>query len=262
MNALRTISTLAALATGLITSAAAASTPVGVWIDHTGRGAVEIAECSGGLCGHVVWLKDAKNKQVCRNQVLGNVKAVSAGVWDKGWIIDPDDNARYTVELKTIGDDRLRVTGYMGSKLFSETMIWRKAPADLQRCDGKETATPVAAPPAPVPAPARPAAQVPAYEIAPPDEAAPTAPPTRQSAAPVAPAPSPAPATVVPRIAAPAPAPAPSAEPAPQPRYSGDDLPQPEPRSGRQASGKGKGSKRDCKLELPYITLNYPCDAF
>src|SRR4029077_14920970 len=36
---------------------AAASGPTGVWIDHTGRGAVEIFECAGGLCGRIVWLK-------------------------------------------------------------------------------------------------------------------------------------------------------------------------------------------------------------
>src|SRR5262245_62650419 len=104
MNSTRTIARFAALAAGLAGSVAAASAQqaTGVWIDHTGRGAVEITECGGGLCGHIVWLKDAKNKQVCRNQVIGNAKPVSAGVWDRGWIIDPDDNSRYSVELKVL----------------------------------------------------------------------------------------------------------------------------------------------------------------
>ncbi|MEM8617413.1 MAG: hypothetical protein AAGF20_10815, partial [Pseudomonadota bacterium] len=35
--------------------------------------------------------------------------------------------------------DRLRVKGYKGSKFFSKTMIWTKAPADLERCDGQTT---------------------------------------------------------------------------------------------------------------------------
>ena len=53
---------------------AAASGPTGVWIDHTGRGAVEIFECAGGLCGRIVWLKDAGNKSVCGTQIIGNAK--------------------------------------------------------------------------------------------------------------------------------------------------------------------------------------------
>ena len=32
--------------------------PLGVWIDHTGRGAVEITDCGGKLCGRIVWVKD------------------------------------------------------------------------------------------------------------------------------------------------------------------------------------------------------------
>ena len=31
-------------------------------------------------------------------------------------------------------DGSLKVVGYMGSKMLSETMMWRRAPADLKRC--------------------------------------------------------------------------------------------------------------------------------
>jgi hypothetical protein len=113
----------------------AASGPFGVWIDHTGRGAVEITECAGGLCGRIVWLKDAGHKSVCGTQVIGNAKPTAGGAWDGGWIYDPDKGARYSVELKPIGTDRLRVMGYMGSKLFSETFTWKRPMADLKRCD-------------------------------------------------------------------------------------------------------------------------------
>jgi uncharacterized protein (DUF2147 family) len=114
---------------------ATASGPTGVWVDHTGRGAVEITECAGRLCGHIVWLKDAGHKSVCGTQVIGNAKPVGKDTWDGGWIYDPDQNAKYSVELRTIGPDKLRVMGYMGSKLFSETFIWKRPTADLKRCD-------------------------------------------------------------------------------------------------------------------------------
>ena len=133
---------------------AAASGPTGIWIDNTGRGAVEITECSGGLCGRIVWLKDASHKGVCGMQVIGNAKRTSSGTWDGGWIYDPDEQARYSVELKPIGPDRLRVVGYMGSKLFSETFTWKRPTTDLKRCDAPEpTATPLPSAGDPKPAP-------------------------------------------------------------------------------------------------------------
>lgn len=122
-------------ATIATTTPSAAGEATGIWLDHTGRGAVEITDCGGALCGRIVWLKDAANGKACGTQVIGNVKAVAAGKWDKGWIYDPDDDARYSVEITSAGSDRLKVMGYLGSKMLSETMTWRRAPADLKRCN-------------------------------------------------------------------------------------------------------------------------------
>jgi uncharacterized protein (DUF2147 family) len=122
---------------------AAAVGPTGVWIDHTGRGAVEISECAGKLCGHIVWLKEMDHRSVCGTQVIGNAKRTTAGTWDGGWIYDPEKNARYSVELKPIGADKLRVVGYMGSKLFSESFTWKRPTTELLRCDAaRETVGP------------------------------------------------------------------------------------------------------------------------
>ena len=48
---------LVAAAAGL--SLAAEEGPLGVWLDHTGRGAVEITKCVDAVCGKVVWVADA-----------------------------------------------------------------------------------------------------------------------------------------------------------------------------------------------------------
>jgi uncharacterized protein (DUF2147 family) len=123
--------TIAGFAT---TPSLAGSEPTGLWYDHTGRGAVEITKCGANLCGRLVWLKDDSNKTACGTQILGNVKPVAGGAWDGGWIYDPEDDAKYSVEITPMGAEKLKVVGYAGSKLLSETMIWRRAPADLQRC--------------------------------------------------------------------------------------------------------------------------------
>lgn len=127
----------AALAAAAMLSAGAAhadTTPLGTWIDHTGRGAVEIKDCDGKLCGYIAWVKDPKNSSACGEQILGNVKKVASNTWDKGWIYDPDSDSKYDVELKPLSGDKLRVMGYAGTKWLSETMTWKRAPDDLATC--------------------------------------------------------------------------------------------------------------------------------
>ncbi len=133
--------TVAAIAAALISAGAARAdeSPLGLWIDHTGRGAVEITDCNGKLCGHIAWLKDAKNGSVCGEQVLGDVKPVGGNKWDNGWIYDPDSDSKYDVEITPKGDT-LSVVGYAGTKWLSETMTWKRAPADLQKCSKSDTA--------------------------------------------------------------------------------------------------------------------------
>jgi len=134
-------------------TAVAAPSPLGVWIDQTGRGAVEITDCGGRLCGRLVWFKDEKHsKQGCNFQIIGNVKPIGGNKWDGGWIVDPDKdpNKKYDVEITPIGDTKLRVMGYAGMKFLSETMTWTRAPADLRKCN-EEAAKP-GDEPAPTPA--------------------------------------------------------------------------------------------------------------
>lgn len=115
-------------------SAVAADVATGLWYDHTGRGAVEISDCGGKLCGKIVWLKDTKNAKGCGIQVLANVPPVGPNTWDGGWIYDPEENSKYDVELKLVAADKLKVTGYAGVKFLGETMMWTRAPLDIQRC--------------------------------------------------------------------------------------------------------------------------------
>jgi len=125
----------AALAVALLSTNAARadSSPLGIWIDHTGRGAVEIVDCGDKLCGYVAWVKDTKDADGCGDQIIGDVKAVGGGKWDKGWIWDPDSSSKYDVELTPMGD-QMRVMGYAGTKWLSETYTWKRAPADLKKC--------------------------------------------------------------------------------------------------------------------------------
>lgn len=118
--------------------------PVGVWIDHTGRGAIEITPCGQGLCGKIVWMQQPLDKRgqplrdelnenrrlrarpICGLQIIGDLKPMQDGSWDRGWIYDPEQGESFDVELRLRGPDVLQVTGYKGLKFLSETFRWRR----------------------------------------------------------------------------------------------------------------------------------------
>jgi uncharacterized protein (DUF2147 family) len=129
---------MAVAAMAAMSAARADNAATGLWIDHTGRGAVEITQCGDKLCGHVAWVDDAKNSDQCGKQIIGNVKSVGKNKWDNGWIYDPDRDSKYDVELTLLGADKLKVTGYAGTKWLSESYTWKRAPGDLQKCGTTE----------------------------------------------------------------------------------------------------------------------------
>jgi uncharacterized protein (DUF2147 family) len=141
MPAHRTLASIAIAGSLLLPSAAAraAGDPTGVWINDTGRGAIEIKNCGSALCGHVVWVKDQSDTKGCGRQIIGNAAKVGNGVWDNGWIYSPEKKQKYDVELKPLPNGTLQVTGYAGTKFFSKKMIWKRAPANLVRCGSEET---------------------------------------------------------------------------------------------------------------------------
>lgn len=132
--------TIAAAAGTVLCSASAfaASDPTGLWFDHNGRGAVEIAPCGSGkgLCGYVVHINDEKNAKRCGMQILGNVTPDGGG-----WIYSPDRGRKYSVELTRLSDEKLRVIGNAGS-MFSKTFTWNRAPDNVTRCGETTAAAP------------------------------------------------------------------------------------------------------------------------
>jgi uncharacterized protein (DUF2147 family) len=120
---------------------ARAADVTGTWIDHTGQGAVEIRPCGEQMCGRVVWLKNPAHRSrsgrpICGAQILGALRRGETNTWSSGWIYNPEDEERFSAEIKLQNDNTLLVTGYLGIKLLGETFTWKRAPADLQRCNG------------------------------------------------------------------------------------------------------------------------------
>jgi uncharacterized protein (DUF2147 family) len=242
----------AVLAAAFIGGAQAASDPTGVWLNDTGRGAIEIKPCGNGLCGHVVWVKDGADSKGCGKQIIGNVKSAGAGRWDNGWIYSPEKRRNYDVELRPLDNGTLRVTGYAGVKFLSKTMIWTRAPADLQRCGTVEAK---ATPPAPATAPT-------------PEATKPSAPPAAASASETAAPPTPPSASNKEQPAAAAPAEA-SPPPAPDNQTAANEA----EKSGPDSADEGldlndlkldkffkRTAEGKCKLDLPWVKVKFDCD--
>lgn len=111
---------------------------LGVFLDHNGDGAIELRPCGEKLCGHVVWLREGAPPEACGKEIIGDVVPVRDGVWDGGWILDPEADMKFDVEISRINDEEIQVMGYLGSKDLSETFVWKKAPASLAKCTPPE----------------------------------------------------------------------------------------------------------------------------
>jgi len=146
---------------GLVTAAPATGKPpeLGLWFNHSGKGAVEIRPCgetgrdADRLCGFIVWLKNPNNKKgepltdgynqdpakrrrpICGLPVLGSLRPMSDGSWDQGWVYDPEQGKSFDAAIQLASKSRLILTGYKGIKFFSKSFVWKRAPDDLPRCD-------------------------------------------------------------------------------------------------------------------------------
>ena len=54
---------------------------------------------------------------------------------DKTVFYDPKQGKSFDVEVRRRGEDRLKVTGYLGIKLLSESFVWSRAPENIQLCE-------------------------------------------------------------------------------------------------------------------------------
>jgi uncharacterized protein (DUF2147 family) len=125
----------------------------GLWIDHTEQGAVEIKPCGSNMCGFIAWIKqptDGKGQPVadvnnpdrarrslplCGLQIIGDLaKPTTSTRYDKGWIYNPEDGERFSVDVRLKTKDQLEVHGFLGMRFLGETFLWRRAPVNQERC--------------------------------------------------------------------------------------------------------------------------------
>ena len=118
----------------------------GVWfIDGTGA-AVQIFDCSGLLCGRIIWLEKARDtagrlarddknpdpifrqRALCGLTVLQGLQPAGLDHWNSGSLYNPDDGQTYRISAELRSADLIVARIYLGVPLFGETKTLQRVP--------------------------------------------------------------------------------------------------------------------------------------
>ena len=126
-------------------SIAFAAVPDGVWLID-GKAAVQIFDCSGLLCGRILWLqvprdpqgrlsRDKNNpdpalrqRRLCGLNILWGLRATGSDRWAGGWFYNPDDGKTYRVSAELRSADLIVARIYLGVPFFGETKTLLRVP--------------------------------------------------------------------------------------------------------------------------------------
>jgi uncharacterized protein (DUF2147 family) len=134
-----------ALAFAVPGAAVSAMVPDGAWLID-GAAVVQIFDCSGQLCGRIVWLgtardstgrlaSDNKNpdpafrqRLLCGLTILQGLKPAGLDQWNSGSLYNPDDGRTYRVSAELRSPDIAVARIYLGVPLFGETRTLLRVP--------------------------------------------------------------------------------------------------------------------------------------
>jgi uncharacterized protein (DUF2147 family) len=121
------------------------SIPEGVWLLE-GKAAVEILDCSGSMCGRILWLRIPRNPQgelvrdkknpdpslrlrpLCGLTVIGDLRPDGPGRWKDGWLYNPDEGVKYRITARLVSNDVIVARAYLLLPLFGKTLTLARVP--------------------------------------------------------------------------------------------------------------------------------------
>ncbi len=131
---LRAIAPYRLLATALVAVAlfqspyARAEIPEGIWI-IPGKVAIRVFDCSGLLCGQVVWLRDPtlRTPTMCKRTIIWGLQPDGVNRWSNGWFFDPENGRTFNLSAQLVAADTIEAQIYLGVSLFGRTEILHRA---------------------------------------------------------------------------------------------------------------------------------------
>ena len=131
---------------------APAAVPGGTWM-FANRVALQIFDCSGLLCGKIVWLLRPDNpagqpdidylnpnpalrqRHLCGLTIIWGMQSNGQEQWSNGWLYDPKDGITYNVTAERTSPSIITARVYRGNPLLGRTEILVRDPP--LRVDGR-----------------------------------------------------------------------------------------------------------------------------
>ena len=119
---------------------ASSTVPGGTWM-FANRVALQIFDCSGLLCGKIVWLLRPDNaagqpdldhfnpdpalrqRHLCGLTIIWGMQSNGQGQWSNGWLYDPKDGITYNVTAELTSTSIITARVYRGMPLLGRTEI-------------------------------------------------------------------------------------------------------------------------------------------
>lgn len=116
---------------------------LGVWLNGSGKGHIQIYKQNGKYYGKIIWLRDPKDpegvlkvdkrnpKEELRTRPIVGLVVLrdfkfEDDEWTGGKIYNPSDGKDYKSILKLQNPQTLSVRGYIGFSFIGKTDIWRR----------------------------------------------------------------------------------------------------------------------------------------
>lgn len=123
-----------------------ASSAVGIWTTPDRKTRIDLRKCGKSLCGKVAWIqhslkkdgtkpRDVKNPDSgLRSRKIVGMKLTGGftrsktqkGLWEKGWIYDPQSGKTYSCTITMESPGRLELHGYLGLSVFGASQVWTR----------------------------------------------------------------------------------------------------------------------------------------
>ena len=125
--------------------AVAAAVPFGKWM-FANRVALQIFDCSGLLCGRIVWLLRPDNpdgqpdidylnpdlasrqRHLCGLTIIWGMKPTGQDHWTNGWLYDPKDGITYNLDAELTAPGSITARVYRGIPLLGRTEMLTRDP--------------------------------------------------------------------------------------------------------------------------------------
>lgn len=122
----------------------AADDVVGIWLNTTGKGKVQVYRENGKYFGKIVWLREPLNekglpkrdalnpKDALKTQPLVGLVVLREFIfqeneWTDGKIYDPENGKEYKCYLRMKDANTLLLRGYIGISLIGRTEVWSRS---------------------------------------------------------------------------------------------------------------------------------------